>query len=182
MTLLCEYCVVSPRPSALTSQPSLAFAVSLVGGGAAAGALENDALGMLRRALVHHSKLLCCLLACQHQAWVVWSLPPVAVPVRCSALDAIAPGMTHIANRALVHARPPVLLCLGGEVQALPVQFCAGGLLAILGVSGGGCGHMLSEISGVGGHCSTDGIHGSGSRATRESRCGGSTGACERQL
>jgi hypothetical protein len=63
-----------------------------VGEGAAAGALENDALGILRlrRVLVHHANQLCCLHVSQHQAYVVEEQPKVAVLVECSVLDAMA--------------------------------------------------------------------------------------------
>ena len=55
------------------------------------GALENDALGhMLRRVLVHHAKLLCCLWGSQHQTWVVKPKLPVAVLDEHRDRDAIA--------------------------------------------------------------------------------------------
>jgi hypothetical protein len=62
----------------------------MVGEGAAAGALENDTLGILRRILVHHAKLLCCLHVSQHQAWAVGVQFMISVPVECSVLDAMA--------------------------------------------------------------------------------------------
>ena len=55
------------------------------------GALENDALGdKLRRVLVHHANLLCCLPGSQHHAWVAGFKPPVAVLVERRGRDAIA--------------------------------------------------------------------------------------------
>jgi hypothetical protein len=52
--LRCEPAAHEPRPSALsTGEPALT-GVHMVGAGAAAGALEIDALGMLRWVLVSH--------------------------------------------------------------------------------------------------------------------------------
>jgi hypothetical protein len=64
---LCEYSVVSPRPSACHWRASPHWRSPGVGAGAAEGDLENDALGMLRRAraLVHHLAFIwSCSAAC----------------------------------------------------------------------------------------------------------------------
>jgi hypothetical protein len=91
--------VCSCEPTAVSIGHPVPTGEHKVGEGAAAGALENenDALGILRRVLVHHAKQLCCL----HfrlqtapdmpmQAWVVGEQLGISVPVECSAVGDIA--------------------------------------------------------------------------------------------